>query len=69
MVTRYDAVLAALPLLAASGLVARSLAGALESVAGVGGAAAQFPLVVAGLVAAAALVGHELLVAPPTEDT
>jgi hypothetical protein len=69
MATRYDVVLVTLPLLAVSGLAVETIAGALESIAGVGGTAADLPLAVGGAVAAAALVGHEIVVAPPTEDT
>lgn len=68
MVSRYDVVLAALPLLAASGIVVQRVASVLESLAGVGGAAAELPLAVVGCFAAAALVCHELALAPPTAE-
>jgi len=68
MASRYDVVLAALPLLALSGIVVQTFAGTLEGVVGVGGAVAQLPLSVIGVLAAAALVWHELAVAPPTAD-
>lgn len=69
MPTRYDAVLAAIPLLALGGLALDRLAHATESLVGVGGAVAALPLTVAGLVAALALIGHEVLARPPTADS
>lgn len=68
MASRYDAVLAVLPLLVLSGIVVQSFAGVLERIAGIGGGLEQFPLAIAGILAAAALVGHELAISPPTAE-
>ena len=68
MASRYDVVLAVLPVLAASGLVIEQFAAVLERLIGVGGATTQLPLVILGALAAAGLVGHELTIAPPTAD-
>ncbi|WP_256392345.1 hypothetical protein [Natronoarchaeum rubrum] len=68
MASRYDVVLAVLPLLILSGVVVESFAGAIEHVAGIGGGVEQLPLVILGALAAAALVGHELTISPPTAE-
>ncbi|RQG87070.1 hypothetical protein EA462_15675 [Natrarchaeobius halalkaliphilus] len=60
MLERPDAVLAAIPLLAASGLVLRSLIAA----TGFGTGLLVAPLAPIGYLAAFALVVHELLVGP-----
>lgn len=68
MATRHDVVLAVLPLLALSGIVVQSFAEVLEQVAGIGGGLEQLPLAIPGVLAAAALVGHELAISPPTAE-
>lgn len=67
MASRHDVVLAILPLLILSGVVLQSFASALERLLGVGGVE-QLPLALIGVLAAAALVGHELAVAPPAGE-
>jgi len=62
---RYDLVLAAIPLLAAGPAVLGTLA---SVAAGSGPVAVSAPLAMVGLVAALALVGHQLLVSPPGAD-
>lgn len=68
MVTRYDVVLAVLPLLILSGVVLQSFAGVLEQVTGIGGGVGQLPLTIPGILLAAALVSHELAISPPTAE-
>jgi|GEM_PF-4048773 len=68
MPTRHDVVLAVLPLLVLSGIVLQSFAGVLERVAGIGGGLEQLPLAIPGIIAAVALVGHELAISPPTAE-
>jgi len=68
MATRYDVVLAVLPLLVLSGIGLQSFVGVLEQVAGIGGGIGQLPLAIPGILAAVALVGHELAISPPTAE-
>ncbi|WP_306056859.1 hypothetical protein [Natronococcus wangiae] len=64
MFERADAILAAVPLLAVSGLALRSLI----AVTGVGTGLLAAPLAPVGPLAALALVFRELLVGPVAED-
>jgi hypothetical protein len=62
MVSRPDAVLAAIPLLAIGGLVLGRTVHVTESLAGVGGSLAPVPFAAIGLTAALAVILRELLV-------
>lgn len=67
MSRRHDLVLAAIPTLALSGPIITAGAKALESAVGVGGAIAQFPLTVAGLLGSLAVIGQALARDPAAE--
>jgi hypothetical protein len=68
MASRYDAVLAAIPLVALSGFVLEAGARMLGAVAGVGGSLAQLPLWVVGFLGALCLITHEILTLPVHEE-
>jgi hypothetical protein len=65
MPTRYDAVLAVLPLLVASGPALAAVSRFSETVLGVGGRLAALPLTPLGLLGALSLVGYALFVLAP----
>jgi hypothetical protein len=62
MVSRPDALLAAIPLLAVGGLALGRTVHVTESVAGVGGSLSGVPFAAIGLVAALGVILHEVLV-------
>jgi len=69
MASRYDAVLAAIPLLALSGFVLEAGARMLGTVTGVGGSLAQLPLWAVGFLGALCLITHEILTLPVHGET
>ncbi|NHN47562.1 hypothetical protein G9464_08125 [Halostella sp. JP-L12] len=64
MVTRYDAVLAAIPMVAFGGVLLEAAARAADAATGMGGSIAELPLWVAGFLAALCLIAHEILTLP-----
>lgn len=62
MVDRPDAVLTIIPVLALGGLALGQTVDVTESIAGVGGSLSGIPFAAIGLVAALAVIGHELFV-------
>jgi len=67
MVTRHDAVLAAIPAVAAGGVLLDVGVRALGATAGLGGSLATLPLWVVGFLAALALIAHAMLTFPVEE--
>ncbi|WP_135822628.1 hypothetical protein [Halostella litorea] len=67
MVTRYDAVLAAIPAVAVTGVVLHAGVRALDSTVGLTGSPAQYPLWIGGFLAALALIAHEMVTFPVEE--
>ncbi|WP_121821509.1 hypothetical protein [Halostella salina] len=67
MVTRYDAVLAAIPVVAATGVVLHAAVRALDTTVGLAGSPGEFPLWTGGFLAALALIAHEMATFPVEE--
>lgn len=68
MVSRYDAVLILLPVLAVSGLVVREATKVIQPLVGVGTGILELPLLAFGLIAAMTLICHEVFLSPPLEN-
>jgi predicted membrane-bound spermidine synthase len=64
MATRYDIVLAAIPVVAFSGVLLEAAARTAIAAMGMGGSVAELPLWIAGFLAALCLITHEILTLP-----
>ena len=67
MVTRHDAVLAAIPAVAAVGVLLDVSVRALGTTAALGGPVPDLPLWIVGFLGALALIAHEMLTLPVEE--
>ena len=69
MATRYDAVLAAIPVVAVSGVLLEAAARTATAATGMGGSVAELPLWIAGFLAALCIITHEILTLPVEDNS